>query len=72
MAERERVVNQTLLIWSAIVVIEIFVIAHLMTFPILILTAMVMFWPIKAALNWPKPLDKSNNSSAQTETVVER
>ena len=72
MAERERVVNQTLLIWSAAVVIEIFVIAHLMAFPVLILTALIMFWPIKAALNWPKPLDKSTDSSAPAATAVER
>ncbi|MBU1106669.1 MAG: hypothetical protein KKB51_08400 [Candidatus Riflebacteria bacterium] len=72
MAERERVVNQTLLIWSAIVVVEIFVIAHLMAFPVLILAAMTMFWPIKAALNWPKPLDKSTDSSAPAATAVER
>ncbi|HAE39233.1 MAG TPA: hypothetical protein DCG57_11430 [Candidatus Riflebacteria bacterium] len=72
MTERERVVNQTLLIWSAVVVIEIFVIAHLMAFPVLILTALVMFWPIKAALNWPKPLDKPTDSSASAVTTVER
>ncbi len=72
MTERERVVNQTLLIWSAVVVIEIFVIAHLMAFPVLILTALTMYWPIKAALNWPKPLDKSEQNQIPDTTTVER
>ncbi|KAF1080854.1 MAG: hypothetical protein GQF41_2668 [Candidatus Rifleibacterium amylolyticum] len=72
MAERERVVNQTLLIWSAVVIIEIFVIAHLMAFPVLILTALVMYWPIKAAVNWPKPLEKSEQNQIPATTTVER
>ncbi|PKL49951.1 MAG: hypothetical protein CVV42_04640 [Candidatus Riflebacteria bacterium HGW-Riflebacteria-2] len=72
MTERERVVNQTLLIWSAVVVIEIFVIAHLMAFPVLILTALIMYWPIKAAVNWPKPLDKNEQNQIPATTTVER
>jgi len=72
MAERERVVNQTLLIWSAVVIIEIFVIAHLMAFPVLILTALVMYWPIKAAVNWPKPLEKGEQNQIPATTTVER
>ncbi len=72
MTERERVINQTLLIWSSVVIIEIFVIAHLMAFPVLILTALTMYWPIKAAVNWPKPLEKPAEIQAPAANPAER
>lgn len=55
MTKPETCVNQTVLIWSVVVVIEIFVIAYLLNFPWLILTGFVVYGPIKAAMNWPIP-----------------
>lgn len=56
-------INQTLLIWSAIVVVEIFIIAYLMNFPWLIFTAIIMFWPARAAVNWPYPKKQISDNS---------
>jgi len=70
--QRELVVNQTLLIWSAVVIIEIFVIAQLMNFPVLILCALTMFWPIKAAMNWPKPLARKGENNVPATPELER
>ena len=57
--EQEKVINQTLLIWVGVVIVEIFVIAHLMQFPLLIFCAFIMYWPGRAALNWPAPPEKT-------------
>ncbi|MDN5280412.1 MAG: hypothetical protein PWR01_4377 [Clostridiales bacterium] len=62
MTQPETCINQTLLIWCAVVVVEIFIIAHLMAFPWLIFTAAIMFWPAKAAMNWP--LEEALNKAA--------
>ena len=72
MSKNELVVNQTLLIWSAVVIVEIFIIAHLLMFPILILAALTMYWPIKAALNWPRPLEKKNTQQLSADASAER
>lgn len=61
MTQPETCINQTLLIWCAVVVVEIFVIAHLMSFPWLILTAIVIYWPGKAAMDWPMEEDDETN-----------
>ena len=50
------VVNQTLLIWCGVVIVELFVIAHLMASPMALLFGLVLFFPIRAAMNWPAPL----------------
>ncbi|NCB37986.1 MAG: hypothetical protein EOM80_04380 [Erysipelotrichia bacterium] len=55
MKQQEKVINQTLLIWCGVVIIEVFVIAHLMQFPGLVFAAFIMYWPVKAALEWPAP-----------------
>ncbi len=62
MQENEKVINQTLLIWSAVVIVEIFVIASLMQSPLLVFSAFIMYWPIKAAMNWPAPLEAPVNA----------
>lgn len=55
MQENETVVNQTLLIWSGVVIVEFFIIAHLMAVPAIVFFSLLMAWPIRAALNWPAP-----------------
>lgn len=70
MEQQEKVINQTLLIWCGVVIIEIFVIAHLMQFPMLVLTAFIMYWPGRAALNWPAPGPEVENP-ADKATVTE-
>ncbi len=69
MQEQETVINQTLMIWVGIVIAEIFVIAHLMQFPGLLLAAFLMYWPARAALNWPAPVpeDESGPDAAENE-----
>lgn len=66
MQEQEKVVNQTLLIWAGVVIVEVFVIAHLMLFPWLILAAATMFWPLRAALNWPAPVITASDNPKDT------
>jgi hypothetical protein len=56
MTKPETCINQTVLIWSVVVIVEIFVIAYLLNFPWLILTGLIMYGPIKAAMNWPIPV----------------
>lgn len=51
--ETKIVVNQTLLIWCGVVIIELFIIAQLMQSPLVIFAGFILFWPIKAAMNWP-------------------
>ena len=53
MKQPETCINQTLVIWCAVVVVEIFVLASLMNFPWIVFMAIIMFWPAKAAMNWP-------------------
>ncbi len=50
--ETKIVVNQTLLIWCGVVIIELFVIAHLLQSPLIVFAGFILFWPIKAAMNW--------------------
>lgn len=67
--KREMVVNQSVLIWSVIIIFETFVIAYLMNSSVLILAALLMFWPIKAAINWPKPVNLVANSNSGTKSA---
>ena len=55
MEKQQKCINQTLLIWSGVIIVEIFVIAYLMNFPWLILACFIVYSPVKAALNWPMP-----------------
>ena len=50
------VVNQTLMLWCAVVIVELFVIAHLMASPMVLLFGLVLFLPLRAAMNWPAPV----------------
>lgn len=68
MQEQETVVNQTLLIWAGVVIAEIFVIAHLMQFPWIILASAIMYWPISAALNWPAPVNEEKKEISDAST----
>ncbi len=67
MNQPETCINQTVLIWAVVVIIEIFIIAHLLNFPWLILAGFIMYSPIKAAMNWPVPQaieeEPGNNST---------
>ena len=55
MSTNEKCINQTLLIWSGVVIVEIFAIAYLMNFPWLILACIILYGPLKASMNWPIP-----------------
>ena len=63
MTQPETQINQTLMIWCGVVIAEIFVIAHLMSAPWLILAAGIMFWPAKAAMNWPIELEDAQEEN---------
>jgi hypothetical protein len=67
MSQPEIYINQTLLIWSIAVIIEIFVIAYLLFSPWLIFTAFIMYWPIKAAMNWQIAAESENELSEETD-----
>lgn len=69
MTKPETCINQTVLIWAVVVIIEIFVIAYLLNFPWLILTGFIMYGPIKAAMNWPIPLAIEENKENAKETA---
>lgn len=58
MQEQEKVINQTLLIWCGVVIVEIVIIAALLKFPLLAFAAFIMYWPVKAAMDWPAPPEK--------------
>ena len=51
----KNVTNQTLLLWCGLVIVELFVIAHLMQASIIILIGLVLVSPVRAAMNWPMP-----------------
>lgn len=68
MQEQERVINQTLLIWCGVVIVEFFVIAYLMQFPLLAFASFIMYWPCRAALDWPAPAEKP---AADPKTITE-
>jgi len=71
MQENETVVNQTLLIWSGVVIVEFFIIAHLMGSPAIVLFSLLMAWPVRAALNWPAPsADKVEQTKADAEKEI--
>jgi hypothetical protein len=65
MQKPETCINQTLIIYSAVVIVEIFIIARLMMFPWLILSALFMYWPIKAAMNWQLTTDEDETSNTE-------
>lgn len=67
MKQPETCINQTLVIYSAVVVVEIFIIARLMMFPWLILSALIMYWPIKAAMNWQPSLKEETPPPEESE-----
>lgn len=46
-------VNVGLLLWCSLVLFEFLVIAMLSGFPLVILFAGVLYWPVKDALAWP-------------------
>ncbi|MFZ5953063.1 MAG: hypothetical protein ACOYXC_20340 [Candidatus Rifleibacteriota bacterium] len=58
----ETCVNQTVLIWAVVVIVEIFIIAYLLPMPFLILAGFIMYGPIKAAMNWPIPTAIENDA----------
>lgn len=64
MTKPETCINQTVLIWAVIVIVEIFVIAYLLKFPWLILAGFIMYNPIKAAMNWPIPEKIESNQDS--------
>ncbi len=76
MQENETVVNRTLLIWCGIVIVEFFIIAQLMAAPAVVLFSLLMFWPVRAALNWPAPSaddqeqDNNNGKNTATDTTA--
>jgi len=47
------VINQTLLIWCGVIIVELFVIAHLMSSALILLFGLVVIPPARAAWNWP-------------------
>lgn len=49
----QTVTNQTLLMWCGVVIVELFVIAHLMQSALVLLIGLVLISPIRAAMNWP-------------------
>lgn len=64
MNNTETCINQTLLIYCCIVVVELFVIAYLLSFPWIILTSIILYRPVVEAMNWPMPVQN-------TETITE-
>ncbi len=69
MTQPEICVNQTLLLWCGVVIVEIFILAQLMSFPWIILSGFILVSPIKAALNWPKPLQTKEKISTDSEKI---
>ncbi|GAB4268373.1 MAG: hypothetical protein Kow0029_03710 [Candidatus Rifleibacteriota bacterium] len=67
MSQPETCINQTLLMWSAVVIVEIFIIAYLMNSPSLALLSIIMAWPGKAAMNWPIE-DSEDDSTEDSKT----
>ncbi len=57
------VINSTLMLWSGVVIAELFIIAHLMNSSLVLLLSLVMFFPLRAAWNWPAPPDTSAAAS---------
>ena len=55
MNKPDKCINQTLLIYCSVVIVEIFIIAYLLSFPWLILACIILYNPIKDAMNWPMP-----------------
>lgn len=53
------VINSTLMLWCGVVIAELFVIARLMNSSLVLLLALVMFFPLRAAWNWPAPAGPS-------------
>lgn len=49
------VINSTLMIWCGIIIIELFIIAFLINSSMVLLLGLVMFFPMRAAWNWPCP-----------------
>jgi hypothetical protein len=54
-APEKTVTNQTLLLWCGAVIVEIFVIAHLMQSALVLLAGVILISPLRAAMNWPAP-----------------
>jgi membrane protein implicated in regulation of membrane protease activity len=69
MTHPEICINQTLLLWCGVVIVEIFILAQLMSFPWIILSALILVSPIKTAFNWPKPIqEKEKNPEVSDKT----
>lgn len=65
MSTNEKCINQTLLIWSGVVIVEIFAIAYLMNFPWFILACIIVYGPIKASMNWPMPANATEKVAVE-------
>lgn len=53
MEKEDTVINQELLIWCVVVIIELFVLAWLIQSGLVLLIGLILIPPVKAAFNWP-------------------
>lgn len=68
MDKQETVINQELLIWCVVVVVELFVLAFLIQSVLVLLIGLVLIPPVKAAFNWPVEEEAIEND---TEEIAE-
>ena len=59
--QSDTTVNLNLLGWCGLVFIELWIIAYLIRFFPVILFSIVLFWPVRAALDWPVELPDQKN-----------
>ncbi len=68
MDKQETVINQELLIWCVVVIVELFVLAFLIQSGLVLLIGIVLIPPCKAAFNWSV---EENAIENDTEEIAE-
>jgi hypothetical protein len=54
------VINQTVLLWCGVIIVELFVIAHLMGTIWVLLGGLVLIGPLRAGFDWPVPVEDAS------------
>ena len=66
------VVNTSIIGWSLLIIIELFIIAFLVDSGLVLLFSILLISPITAAFNWPAPEQITNGEVKTTETAAEK
>ncbi|MBQ3643889.1 MAG: hypothetical protein II961_04755 [Candidatus Riflebacteria bacterium] len=72
MSSEKTVVNMSLLIWCAVVIAELIVIAYLINSGFVLLFMAVLISPILAAFKWPAPQKQLVNAEVKAEVTNEK